>query len=177
MRIVACKGLAMKKSDQPALRRRAFLASAAQAGKALATANILRAWPGVLAGGTFWPAAALGQTAAELVQPQEIRSRNGVLDAALTAAPAHVQLGSFSFEGMLYNGSYLPPLLRARTGDVLRIAFSNGLPRDPSNLHFHGMSVSPKGKSDNIFIHVHPGEEFHYEVKIPAHGRQRPGLF
>ncbi len=167
----------MKKSDQPALRRRAFLASAAQAGKALATANILRAWPGVLAGGTFWPAAALGQTAAELVQPQEIRSRNGVLDAALTAAPAHVQLGSFSFEGMLYNGSYLPPLLRARTGDVLRIAFSNGLPRDPSNLHFHGMSVSPKGKSDNIFIHVHPGEEFHYEVKIPAHGRQGPGLF
>jgi FtsP/CotA-like multicopper oxidase with cupredoxin domain len=167
----------MKKSDQPALHRRAFLASAAQAGKALATANILQAWPGVLAGSTFWPAAALGQMAAELVQPQQIRSRNGVLDAALTAAPGHVQLGSFNFEGMLYNSAYLPPLLRARTGDVLRIAFSNALPGDPSNLHFHGMSVSPKGKSDNVFIHVHPGEEFHYEVKIPAHGRQGPGLF
>jgi suppressor of ftsI len=39
------------------------------------------------------------------------------------------------------------------------------------------MSVSPKGNSDNVFIHVHPGEEFQYEVNIPAHGRQGPGLF
>ena len=39
------------------------------------------------------------------------------------------------------------------------------------------MAVSPKGNSDNVFIHVHPGEEFKYEVQIPAHGRQGPGLF
>ena len=39
------------------------------------------------------------------------------------------------------------------------------------------MSVSPQGNSDNVFVHVHPGETFQYEVRIPASGRQGPGLF
>jgi FtsP/CotA-like multicopper oxidase with cupredoxin domain len=42
----------------------------------------------------------------------------------------------------------------------MRIGFKNRLPDDPSNLHFHGMSVSPKGNSDNVFVHVHPGDDF-----------------
>jgi suppressor of ftsI len=59
----------------------------------------------------------------------------------------------------------------------MKINFKNDLPEDPSNLHFHGMGVSPKGNSDNVFVHVHPGQGFQYEVKIPVHGRQSPGLF
>jgi FtsP/CotA-like multicopper oxidase with cupredoxin domain len=39
------------------------------------------------------------------------------------------------------------------------------------------MSVSPRGNSDNVFVHVHPAHAFDYEVRIPAEGRQRPGLF
>jgi FtsP/CotA-like multicopper oxidase with cupredoxin domain len=39
------------------------------------------------------------------------------------------------------------------------------------------MSVSPQGRSDNVFVHVHPGQQFQYEVRIPAAGRQGPGLF
>jgi FtsP/CotA-like multicopper oxidase with cupredoxin domain len=39
------------------------------------------------------------------------------------------------------------------------------------------MSVSPNGASDNVFIRVDAGDEFQYEVKIPADGRQGPGLF
>jgi suppressor of ftsI len=39
------------------------------------------------------------------------------------------------------------------------------------------MSVSPNGNSDNVFIHVHPGEQFDYEVHVPANGRQGPGFF
>jgi FtsP/CotA-like multicopper oxidase with cupredoxin domain len=59
----------------------------------------------------------------------------------------------------------------------MRITFRNNLPDEPSNLHYHGMSVSPQGNSDNVFVHVHPGDEFRYEVRIPATGRQRPGMF
>jgi FtsP/CotA-like multicopper oxidase with cupredoxin domain len=44
-------------------------------------------------------------------------------------------------------------------------------------LHYHGMTVSPQGNSDNVFVHVHPGAQFDYEVRIPSHGRQGPGLF
>jgi FtsP/CotA-like multicopper oxidase with cupredoxin domain len=39
------------------------------------------------------------------------------------------------------------------------------------------MSVSPQGNSDNVFVHVNPGEQFDYAVHIPATGRQGPGFF
>jgi suppressor of ftsI len=88
-----------------------------------------------------------------------------------------VRLGADSVSGLLYNNSYLPPLLRVRVGDVMNINFKNRLTEDPSNLHFHGMAVSPQGNSDNVFIHVHPGQNFQYKVSIPAHRRQGPGMF
>lgn len=128
-----------------------------------------------------------------LIQPSEMRSANGLLDATIAAAPGPVQLGDRAFAGLLYNGAYVPPMLRARLGDTLQITFRNnltsGLDRPgyvgpicagagtPSNLHFHGMSVSPQGNSDNVFVHVPPGEAFQYQVRIPASGRQGPGLF
>ena len=56
-----------------------------------------------------------------LIQPQQIRSENGVLRTTITAAPKRVQLGNFLFPGLLYNGAYLPPLLRPRLGDTMRI--------------------------------------------------------
>jgi FtsP/CotA-like multicopper oxidase with cupredoxin domain len=157
--------------------RRAFLRAIGGAG--LAAPSVLRSSAMLLG-----PGAALLQSGGAysarrepLIPPSEIRSQNGVLDATLTAAPGTVQLDEVTFPGSLYNNSYLPPLLRARTGDVMRIAFKNDLPDDPSNLHFHGMGVSPRGNSDNVFVHVHPGQEFKYEVKIPARDRQGPGLF
>ncbi len=112
-----------------------------------------------------------------LIQPIEIRSRQGELRVTLTAAPSPVRLGDVEFPGFLYNDSYLPPLLRARLGDVLRVRLINNVADGVSNLHFHGMSVSPRGRSDNVFIHVLPGHEFEYEVVVPSAGRQGPGLF
>jgi suppressor of ftsI len=118
-------------------------------------------------------------SATELIcRPQEIRSHRGVLRTTITAAPGPVDLGhEMTFPGSLYNGTYLPPVLRARMGDVLHIRFRNRLPDHASNLHFHGLGVSPRNNSDNVFIHVHPGDELEYEVRIPAHDRQGPGLF
>src|SRR5262245_53055595 len=91
-----------------------------------------------------------------LIQPPEIRSVNGMLDTTITAAPGQVQLGDRAFAGLLYNGAYVPPTLRARLGDTLRITFRNNLtsglerpgfvgpicsgPGTPSNLHFHGIA-------------------------------------
>ena len=166
-------------SDQPVSGRRAFLTAVGRAGMALGATSVFRSGASLLVPGVTLLRShdAYAKTGELLIQPSEIRSKNGVLDATLTAAPGMVQLGDFSFSGFLYNGSYLPPVLRARTGDVMRISFKNRLPADPSNLHFHGMSVSPKGNSDNVFVHVHPGGDFKYEVSIPAHDRQGPGLF
>jgi suppressor of ftsI len=112
-----------------------------------------------------------------LISPPEIRSRNGELNATLTASPSPMRLGDAQFPGFLYNDSYLPPLLRIRLGDVVRVRLRNRVPEGFTNLHFHGMSVSPRARSDNVFIHVLPDHEFEYEVVVPRAGRQGPGLF
>jgi FtsP/CotA-like multicopper oxidase with cupredoxin domain len=159
--------------------RRAFLVAAARAGQAFAATNVLRRTANLLVPGTALLATRRANAKAGdvLIQPSQIRSENGVLEATLTAAPGTVRLGDYSFPGILYNGSYLPPVLRPRLGDVMRIGLRNRLPDDPSNLHFHGMAVSPEGSSDNVFVRVGPRADFDYEVRIPARDRQRPGLF
>jgi len=157
--------------------RRSFLKAAGRTG--LAATTMLRSGAALLGGAhaLLRPDRVAAAASKPLVQPQEIRSQNGVLNATLTATASRVQIGDYALPGFLYNDAYLPPLLRVRRGDVMRITFRNKLPDDASNLHFHGMSVSPQANSDNVFIHVHPGEEFDYEVRVPAAGRQGPGLF
>ena len=168
------------------LNRRLFIkASIRFAGRTAAAGSLLSLGPSMPARARSQPKTPAPEP---LIQPPERRSANGILDATVTAAPGPVQLGDRAFTGLLYNGAYVPPMLRARLGDTLRITFRNnltsGLDRPgyvgpictgagtPSNLHFHGMSVSPQGSSDNVFVHVQPGETFQYQVRIPASGRR-----
>ncbi|MFC0397915.1 multicopper oxidase family protein [Paraburkholderia rhizosphaerae] len=148
-------------------------------GNAALLPGALRSAAEVIAGTAIWNTSVRAQAAFgdALSDPPQIRSRNGTLETTLTAATGTVQLGSFSFPGRLYNGEYIAPVLRARLGDTLKIRFDNRLPDQPSNLHFHGMSVSPRGHSDNVFVHVPPGGNFDYLVNIPARDRQGPGMF
>lgn len=37
-----------------------------------------------------------------------------------------------------------------------------------SNIHTHGLQVSPSGNADNPFLLFKPGESFDYEIKLPA---------
>jgi suppressor of ftsI len=159
--------------------RRSLLTATARFGKTALAGTLLRAGPVLLGAPALLPrrSQAAPRTREPLCSPPEIRSENGLLTATLTAAPGRVQLGEFAFPGLLYNGAYVPPLLRPKLGDTMRITFRNQLPGDPSNLHYHGLSVSPQGNSDNVFIHVHPGQEFGYEIRIPAQDRQGPGFF
>ncbi len=161
------------------LDRRTFLKTIARTGRSAVAAHAVHSLaitsvPAVLLS-DIRPA----RTAASepLKPPPEIRSESGVLRATITAAPGPVQIGAYAFSGSLYNGAYTPPLLRVGLGDTMRIKLRNNLPSEHTNLHYHGMSVSPRGNSDNVFIHLHPGDEFDYEVHIPAKGRQGPGFF
>ncbi len=165
----------MSQSSTSTLDRRSFIKAVGRFGKTAAAGSLLS--PGPLMTGSPARSQAEPFASASLIQPSEIRSANGILEATLTAASGPVRLGDRTVSGLLYNGAYVPPTLRTRVGDTLRITFRNNLADRPSNLHFHGMSVSPQGNSDNVFIHVHPGETFQYEVRIPAFGRQGPGLF
>ena len=59
------------------------------------------------------------------------------------------------------------PLIEARAGDTIRLRFTNRLP-EPTNLHFHGPHVTPEGNGDNIWLNIGPGDDFAYEVALPA---------
>jgi suppressor of ftsI len=86
------------------------------------------------------------------------------------------------------NGGSEPPVIRVRPGDKLAITYRNELARNSTeqcatgpcmnmtNLHFHGLTISPKrGQDDVIGMIARPGESLHYLVDIPKD--QVPGLF
>src|SRR6516164_8754975 len=98
--------------------RRAVLLAARRAGTAVAAANLLSAGPSTLELGSL----ALARTAEPLLQPPEIRSANGILQTTITAASGQMRIGDREFSGLLYDDAYIPPLLRARLGDTMRIA-------------------------------------------------------
>src|SRR5215813_5776543 len=70
-------------------------------------------------------------------------------------------IGDHRFDGMLYNGAYILELWRVSPGDKLVVTLSNKLP-EFTNLHFHGMKVSRKGRANNVFVHIQPGKSFTY---------------
>lgn len=110
----------------------------------------------------------------ELAQPDELRSDAGQLQVRLEAAPAQVQLAGRQVSALGYNGSVPGPTLRLKAGDTLKIGLANNLAQ-PTNLHVHGLHVSPEGHGDNVFIAVGPGSTFDYEYRLPED--HPPGLY
>ena len=105
--------------------------------------------------------------------PVMLASQNGKLNVDLVASSTAYTIGGHQFQGMLYNQQYMPPLWRVRAGDTLTVTLHNQLPAE-TNLHFHGLGVSPLNNGDNVFLHISPGQTFTYQVKIPE---KHVGLF
>ncbi|MFM7427612.1 MAG: multicopper oxidase family protein [Elainella sp.] len=97
-----------------------------------------------------------------------IQSQDGLLDVSLEAASSRIRLGDRQVRLSSYNGQTPGPRLEAKPGDRVRIRFTNRLDQ-PTNLHYHGLHISPQDKADNIFLSVPSGETFTYEFTIPAH--------
>jgi FtsP/CotA-like multicopper oxidase with cupredoxin domain len=117
-----------------------------------------------------------------VTDPPEVRARHGVAELTLTAASD--SLGRATW---LFNGRAVQPAIRLSPGDVLKIHYVNKLPATPrepcdvapcmnmTNLHFHGMSVSPKPPQDDVVdLEAMPGQSLDYELTIPID--HPPGL-
>src|SRR6202451_1598655 len=91
--------------------------------------------------------------------------------------------GAFVFEG-----HEVPPVVRAVPGGVILLEYVNQMSKSSSevcvdgrcmnmtNLHFHGLHVSPDAPGDDVLtMMAMPGESLHYTVDIPAD--QPPGLY
>lgn len=98
-------------------------------------------------------------------EPSIIRSKNGHLKVDLVAAETQVEIDGVQVRTKTYNGSLPGPTLMAKPGDLITVNFKNEL-SESTNLHAHGLHVSPEGNSDNVMIEVRPGETFKYEYQI-----------
>ncbi|MCG2800374.1 MAG: multicopper oxidase family protein [Cellulomonas sp.] len=99
-------------------------------------------------------------------EPEVLRSQGGRLDVRLEAAFGTHQLAGRQARTMGYNGGVPGPTLRLRPGDTVRLDLVNRL-EEVTNLHVHGLHVSPEGNGDNIFLAVEPGRTQRYEYRLP----------
>lgn len=106
--------------------------------------------------------------------PEELTSVNGELATVFQVAMAQTRIDGQNFTAPMYNAMYTPPTLRVNQGDVIKLRLVNEIDLE-TNLHYHGMLVSPLGNSDNVFVHVPPMSVFEYEIDIPDNHPQ--GLF
>jgi FtsP/CotA-like multicopper oxidase with cupredoxin domain len=97
--------------------------------------------------------------------------------------------GNDTLELRSYGGCLTGPVVEVSPGDTMRVALDNQLSTDdPScapnpppglgvppgvgcfnttNLHTHGLHVSPAGNSDNVLLNIGPQTKFPYEINIP----------
>ena len=110
----------------------------------------------------------------ELRQPQVLKSHNGRLKLKLVCVPGVVHMGAPKpVRTYTYNGIVPGYTWELKGGDELLVDLRNHLPKIPhqppmemdrphewttTNLHTHGLHVSPSGNADNVFRTIPPGE-------------------
>jgi FtsP/CotA-like multicopper oxidase with cupredoxin domain len=91
--------------------------------------------------------------------PPTISSHDGQLRETLDARSGPVDISGATISGRTYNQGFVGPTLVVKPGDLLDLTTRNHL-RDMTNLHTHGLFVSPAGNSDNVFVMVSGGATF-----------------
>ncbi len=114
----------------------------------------------------------------ELPEPPVVKSVHGVAQVSLIADtnPA-TGLPTFVYEGM----QAVAPTIEIEPGGTIEVDLTDDLPAQGGmvsdmNLHFHGLTVSPRGNSDDVLDRLaKPGQELHYVVHVPKN--ESPGLY
>jgi len=89
-----------------------------------------------------------------------------ILDLRLVAEPKLFDISGKKVRGYSYDGDYVGPTMHFVPGETVNLMLVNKLPTW-TNLHFHGMHISPSGNADNPYISVPPGATFDYHFSIP----------
>lgn len=109
----------------------------------------------------------------------------GIVHVDLEAKIAQVDVNGVTANLMTYNGYSPGAAIVAKRGDLLRIDFKNSLPdsmetnilghpKYVTNLHTHGLHVSPTGIADNVMRMFMPSEAGPFEYDL---SKQEPSTF
>ncbi len=127
----------------------------------------------------------MGHAGTERAYELTVQYSDGELFNPSTGKNQKVRLRSYTGPTDNKAAPFVAPEIEAAPGDTVRITLHNRLPVDAScgpnagptnsphcfngtNLHSHGLWVSPTGNSDNVLISLNPGQDFQYEYNIPA---------
>jgi suppressor of ftsI len=124
-----------------------------------------------------------GNPSGQFPNPPELRAKYHTLSFTLHAGVTKDGKNSFYFHGQPN-----APTLRLSPGDQLKINYINDLPAKPqescaitpctdmTNLHFHGLTVSPDAPQDDVLdMMAMPGQSLRYTLQIPQD--HPPGLY
>src|SRR6267143_60806 len=120
------------------------------------------------------------------------REQDGILpELPQTTTPVALVAASDPVTGkseFRYRSNNIPPVIRVQPGSTLNVEYKNELAAQSkedcvghpcmqmTNLHFHGLHVSPKAPQDDALDMIaSPGQTLHYSVQIPP--QQPPGLY
>jgi FtsP/CotA-like multicopper oxidase with cupredoxin domain len=88
------------------------------------------------------------------------------LHLRLVAEPTRFDIGGKRVWGESYDGDFAGPTMHFVPGETVTLTLVNRL-ATATNLHFHGMHISPSSHADNPYISVPPGKTFTYHFTIP----------
>ena len=116
--------------------------------------------------------------APDLPQIPEVRSENGVASLTLRAA-----LDARGRPAFFWHGEEIAPTIRVHPGDEIHVHYVNALPEfcglgmiSDSNLHFHGLTTSPKPPGDDVLTTLAaPHRTVDYVVRVRS--SEPPGLY
>jgi FtsP/CotA-like multicopper oxidase with cupredoxin domain/cytochrome oxidase Cu insertion factor (SCO1/SenC/PrrC family) len=104
----------------------------------------------------------------------EIRSVDGVCKATLHIRKEEVKAGDQTLITDCFNGMYTGPILRVRRGDLVELTVINDGEMN-TNIHFHGLQVSPDDYGDSVFTVIPIGHQYTYRFRIPEY--HHPGTY
>jgi L-ascorbate oxidase len=110
---------------------------------------------------------------------------DGTIANPITNGSDKVHLRSSVETGQPAGKLFVAPAIHTRPGQTVRVMLRNQLPADPTcqsgdhepnkphcfngtNLHTHGLWISPAEHGDNVLMTIYPGQDFEYIYEIPS---------
>lgn len=138
---------------------------------------------------TFLALPAVSSAQEELREPEEVTAIGTMVNDTLVMAISPLTLptadGDRTISTRLYNGVCPGPTWRVKAGGSIRVLLRNQLPPNPdqdsadqgnypqrlntTNLHVHGLNVSPRDSSDNVLQSILPGTDFQFRFDLPSY--------
>jgi FtsP/CotA-like multicopper oxidase with cupredoxin domain len=102
----------------------------------------------------------------DLAEPEQLYAEDGVLEVELVAKREVIEVAGSPITAQPFNGRLIGPTLNVAPGERVEVELDNQTD-EHTNIHYHGMHVSPKGISDNVLRRFPPHAVTRSAIDLP----------